>query len=807
MHAHIAQRQAGQSAYAALGKDHIAVPFGIDHAALVAEHGREGLGQEEGVGGLLREPPGVLAAIAVVVVAVPDPVHGGGVDGVAPHVLQRAVIGAVSADFGMAVKFATQDLPLSARDLAAVAADGGQFGALGLRALAGGRIVQRGLGAGLEQGGLHGIRGMQAAEVHVVVKGVLAGIQRGVAAFAAGSLGAVKLGHAVHAVVAAVGYKEHLGSGGQRGEVVHQVVAVRNADGAHPLVSLQVGGHAAPGASQRAAEAVEPSARNEPDAPFGVADDAAQVVVGLRTSHCRVSPRRATTYSGLFKGEAIRHLGGGGWRRSTHIRTTAFSFALPLSFGACLIGHGTGQGIGDISSRFLPGLAIPHGDADLAVAIQGDAVGAVVRPPVLAPGGTALFVGHPHAAFVVIRHSGTGLILRGVGHRHGLEGAVAIRLQDAHPDVVVALFIGVPGQGQLAAATQARIGGDGGIPAVSAAVGNRLHRSPGPHFICAGADLKLPLVRRHPGQHQRVLGGVGDHRVQVIARRLGEILHRAELAVGKVTGENFKIALQALAPHDPRTALAVHRHGGLVDVAPGLGDGDTLFLPLFHLAHMQPELVAADGRIQKGEILRLLFPALGTLIAVDAWGEALIDEEAVPVRPHGHGGEVIVRALLRHLAQIESGLLHGDAALHEIQRLARLHIREFEAHLSLRGSHLHAALRGDVPQLHIDAVFKDGSQLLRHLADLLGVVPPRLVWPSTHRRAAAGLPGVFAGQGVLLLKAVAVHLQHLPRRHSDGAVPHGGLLVIEPQMDQQRGVCGRGDAGEQKKGKQEMFHG
>ncbi len=59
------------------------------HAPLVGEHRREGAADLEDVGRLLRDPPGVLAAVAVVVVAVADPVQRRGVDAVAPHVHQQ----------------------------------------------------------------------------------------------------------------------------------------------------------------------------------------------------------------------------------------------------------------------------------------------------------------------------------------------------------------------------------------------------------------------------------------------------------------------------------------------------------------------------------------------------------------------------------------------------------------------------------------------------------------------------------------------------------------------------------------------
>ena len=62
------------------------------------------------VGRLLDQPPGVLLAVAVVVVAVADPVEVGAVEGVAPDVLERAVVAAVGGDLGVAVELAAEEL-------------------------------------------------------------------------------------------------------------------------------------------------------------------------------------------------------------------------------------------------------------------------------------------------------------------------------------------------------------------------------------------------------------------------------------------------------------------------------------------------------------------------------------------------------------------------------------------------------------------------------------------------------------------------------------------------------------------------
>ena len=48
-------------------------------------------------------------AAAVIVIAAADPVHGGGVDRIAPLIEQLAVVAAVHRDFAVAVKFAAHD--------------------------------------------------------------------------------------------------------------------------------------------------------------------------------------------------------------------------------------------------------------------------------------------------------------------------------------------------------------------------------------------------------------------------------------------------------------------------------------------------------------------------------------------------------------------------------------------------------------------------------------------------------------------------------------------------------------------------
>ena len=62
-------REPRQRTHATLGHDHVAVTLGIPHAALVAERRHELPLDVEGVGHFLRQPPGVLAAVSVVMVA------------------------------------------------------------------------------------------------------------------------------------------------------------------------------------------------------------------------------------------------------------------------------------------------------------------------------------------------------------------------------------------------------------------------------------------------------------------------------------------------------------------------------------------------------------------------------------------------------------------------------------------------------------------------------------------------------------------------------------------------------------------
>ncbi len=105
----IAGREARQRQDAALGEHHVAMAVRIGDAAFVGEHGREDPRDVIRVGELLRQPPRILAAGAVVVVAVADPVEGNGVDGVAEHVFERAVRRAVPGNFRVPMKLAAQE--------------------------------------------------------------------------------------------------------------------------------------------------------------------------------------------------------------------------------------------------------------------------------------------------------------------------------------------------------------------------------------------------------------------------------------------------------------------------------------------------------------------------------------------------------------------------------------------------------------------------------------------------------------------------------------------------------------------------
>ena len=123
-------RQTWKRPDAALFENDVTVAFGIRHAALIGERWLEFSGDSESVGRLLRQPPGILAAGAVIMVAATEPIHGGDVDRIAPHIFQRPVTPAVAGDFGMSVEFAADDLEIRAVDFRAVGAGAGDFFAL-----------------------------------------------------------------------------------------------------------------------------------------------------------------------------------------------------------------------------------------------------------------------------------------------------------------------------------------------------------------------------------------------------------------------------------------------------------------------------------------------------------------------------------------------------------------------------------------------------------------------------------------------------------------------------------------------------
>src|SRR5205085_10940132 len=150
--------------------------FGIGGAPLVRIGRVKQAGEAEGVRGFLRQPPGVFAVPAVVVIAAAEPIHGRDVDGVAPHIFEGAVVSAVAADLGMAVEFAADDLQVFAADIRAVFANAVDFGALLLRGVA---RLSAGIGlnfGGDQRGGLGDAAGLEAAGVEVVIGG-LPGLQ------------------------------------------------------------------------------------------------------------------------------------------------------------------------------------------------------------------------------------------------------------------------------------------------------------------------------------------------------------------------------------------------------------------------------------------------------------------------------------------------------------------------------------------------------------------------------------------------------------------------------------------------------
>ena len=107
--------QPGQGAHAPVVEHHVAVAMGVGHASFVGEHGHERWGLSVQVGRFLDQPPGVFLAAAVIVVAVADPVEGGGIERVAPHVFERSVGTAVRGDLGVAVELAAEQAVGSCR--------------------------------------------------------------------------------------------------------------------------------------------------------------------------------------------------------------------------------------------------------------------------------------------------------------------------------------------------------------------------------------------------------------------------------------------------------------------------------------------------------------------------------------------------------------------------------------------------------------------------------------------------------------------------------------------------------------------
>ena len=80
--------------------------------------------------GLLSDPPGVFLAVAVIVIAVADPVEPGAVDRIAPHVLEGTVAAAVHGDLGVAVEITAEGPVRLAADLDAMIAHAGDVGGL-----------------------------------------------------------------------------------------------------------------------------------------------------------------------------------------------------------------------------------------------------------------------------------------------------------------------------------------------------------------------------------------------------------------------------------------------------------------------------------------------------------------------------------------------------------------------------------------------------------------------------------------------------------------------------------------------------
>src|ERR1051326_1568613 len=94
-------------------------------AALVAEHGRELTWRVVDVSQFLFDPPGVLAASAVIVVATADPIEPSGIDDVAPLIDERSVETAVHRNFAVTVKLPTEDAQFVLAGLHTITAETG----------------------------------------------------------------------------------------------------------------------------------------------------------------------------------------------------------------------------------------------------------------------------------------------------------------------------------------------------------------------------------------------------------------------------------------------------------------------------------------------------------------------------------------------------------------------------------------------------------------------------------------------------------------------------------------------------------
>src|SRR5207248_8894195 len=96
------------------------------------------------------------------------------VDSVAPHVFERPVVAAIAANFGVAVEFAADDLQVFAADIRTILANAVDVGALLLRGVA---RLSAGIGlnfGGDQRGGLGIAAGFEAADVEVIIEGILA---------------------------------------------------------------------------------------------------------------------------------------------------------------------------------------------------------------------------------------------------------------------------------------------------------------------------------------------------------------------------------------------------------------------------------------------------------------------------------------------------------------------------------------------------------------------------------------------------------------------------------------------------------